>query len=256
MLRSESGGVFVQAVHGAVIPLAVPRVLAALSAGTSGGEGDGLVFRNPLSQIADMLMSFSDEAIETLEASVLLAAVPVSSDDPEGRYMHLWTICSLSALAPGNRGSETPFMGRESLDRSFVIARKSTRGLAIIAYLAINNVRSGTFVVPVSKDGHVDILLRTPMRSDILNSEFLPDRKLSAIVRLIDIEVFAAESGNQEGLRAALEAYLASTAEPEVEALVQIIGDHRTIIGSILIEFNDRGLSADKRSGTIVGGQD
>lgn len=249
--RAESGDISVKAVLGAVIAAAVPLfhlrgVLAALSIATSGGGGDGLMFTDPWSDIPAELLSLPDHAaLET--TMLLLAAVPERHPDEDGgiqqpRYVHLWALCPRSVL--DNEGRNTLFVGRESLNGTLVVAKGLATHATIVAYLTISDARSGTFLVPVSEQGRVDVLLRTPTRSDIVNSEYMADRKLSATLRLVYYElIFAAESAaaaaGPEGRRrgpsaAALEAYAASTAERGNEALVQTIGDHRTVIGSLL----------------------
>lgn len=263
MPRAESGDVFVQAVLGAVILAAVPLfhlrgVLVALSMATSGGGGDGLMFTDPWSDIPAELLSLPDHAaLET--TMLLLAAVPERHPDENGgiqqpRYVHLWALCPRSVL--DSEGRNTLFVGRESLNGTLVVAKGLATHASIVAYLAISDARSGTFLVPVSEQGRVDVLLRTPMRSDIVNSEYMADRKLSATLRLVYLElIFAAENAaaaGPEGRRrgpsaAALEAYAASTAERGNEALVQTIGDHRTVIGSLLGGLaNRRGLATSR----------
>ncbi len=167
--------------------------------------------------------------------------IPVHPDDPEERYMHLWAICPLSVM----EGGGALFVAREGLNGTLVIAKKSMDSLPkIAAYLTISDIRSGTFLVPVSEDGQVNVLLKTPQRSDIVNSRYMADRKLCATVQLVDFEVIAAESGDRRDPWGqpleALVAYLASTAERENEELVQAIGDHRSVIGGILGDLADR----------------
>lgn len=203
--------------------------LIALSIVISGGDGDGLIFTDPLSPIEALLDSLPDEYLAVSELTI--AAVPVHPEDRE-HYLHLWAICPRSVL--DDEGAL--YVGRECLNGTVVIAKESTYS-SIAAYLTISDLRSGTFLVPVSEDGQIDVLLRTTLRSDITNSQYMADRKLSALVQLVDTEVVVSECGGQDefwGPQAAQEVYNASGADLGNEALIEVIGGHQLVAESIL----------------------
>ncbi|KAK4031563.1 putative heterokaryon incompatibility protein [Parachaetomium inaequale] len=193
--HAASGDVPVQAVAGAVVALAtslsdLPSLLKAFSSATSGGDGDGMMFTSLMPLLVAALARLSAQMIET--SAFILAAVPVRRGDRR-EYLRLWAVCpSWVVVEEGDL-----YVAREGLNGTLVLVKESTRR-SIVAYLTVTDTRCGTFLAPVSEHGRLEILLRAPIRSDILSSGDQADRRLSATLELVDPSVVASDRCGRE----------------------------------------------------------
>ena len=65
-------------------------------------------------------------------------------------------------------------------------SRCHSNNTSIASYLTISDQQSGTFLLPVSDSGEIKLLLSTPQRSDMANSDLMVDRSLSANLGFLD----------------------------------------------------------------------
>jgi hypothetical protein len=72
------------------------------------------------------------------------------------------------------------FVGRETLNGTLVLAttHESTNEISLVAYLVITDHESGTFLIQSDETGKVDMLLKTPQRSNRGVFETKWDRRL------------------------------------------------------------------------------
>lgn len=218
--HAASGTVAVQAVFGAAILTVVPlsnrlAVIATLKRVFSGGEADNMMFTDQLSLILTQLNLIRESYLEHF--TLVIAAIPKGLEPGAGQYFYAWGICPKSVI----QDVGALYIGREELNGTLVVAKDRT--LPIVAYLVISDQRSGTFLIPVSQTGQVEILVQTPTRSDVGNREVTRDRKLSAQLQLVNPSAIIADCGGPKMLwnsTRALRAFINSGSEITNDAVI------------------------------------
>lgn len=175
-----------QRVYGAEIKLAVAmenvsNVLFAIRMAFS-GKYDDMMFTNGLADIVRVLLSWPRQLLA--QRTMIVARIPQSTSRKNQKYFNAWSICPSNVLRKGR----SLFIAREKLNGTLVVAGRpegSRNGTVIEAYLTISDHQCGTYLIPVDESGLIDIRLRTPQRSDMLNSNYMVDRELRASVVLL-----------------------------------------------------------------------
>ncbi|KAH8596238.1 heterokaryon incompatibility protein-domain-containing protein [Bisporella sp. PMI_857] len=170
-----SFSVLLRKVLGANVTIVVPMlerdsVLEAMNLALS-GQHDEFMLENLLDHIKEILEEADDAILANLV--FVVASIPLAHDSRQ--YFHAWAICR--GLPQGGY-----FVARESQNGTLVLAyqeKNMSQPAHIAAYLTISDHQSGTYLLPVSATGDIDLTLPTPQRSDILIG-FHCDRYLRA----------------------------------------------------------------------------
>jgi hypothetical protein len=149
-------------------------------------------------------------------------------------------LLSIAGKGPVRRNDEINQQG------SATYSRKPSPN-AILAYLAITDQECGTFLIPVSSGGQVDLTFKTPQRSDIRNSDLMRDRRLHADLRLenttmhnpqrkppLTIDSQTAWKSLQNQLRKGKHRFSTN------DAVIQQIGEDRELLRAALTEVGDK----------------
>lgn len=184
LLAVEPSRVGIRRVLGAMIQVVVPlqnrlTAVKTLSLAMSGGA-DNMMFVDSCNQILSVLASLPDSRLEN---RMLVIAVIPTEENSESRCFRAWAICTYSLFWD-------LFIAREEINGTLVLARSQKDGnsirTSIAAYLTITDQQSGTFLIPVSAAGQIELTLKTPQRSDMGNSNLMNDRKLCAKLKFAE----------------------------------------------------------------------
>jgi hypothetical protein len=183
-LAVEPSRVGIRRVLGAMIQVVVPlqnrlSAVKTLSLAMSRGA-DNMMFVDSCNQILSVLASVPDSQLEN---RMLVIAVIPTEENSESRCFRAWAICTYSLFWD-------LFIAREEINGTLVLARSQKDGnsirTSIAAYLTITDQQSGTFLIPVSAAGQIELTLKTPQRSDMGNSNLMNDRKLCAKLKFAE----------------------------------------------------------------------
>jgi Heterokaryon incompatibility protein (HET)/MYND finger len=167
-------------------------VLDAFNMVTSGNSDDMLFY-----QIGRSVLSVLRDIPEPLRNERKLVTTAIRTT--RGRRLFAWTLC------PSGASVSALFVGREEMNGTLVLAMldsdcetihigttarlgevSDTFSAIIIGYLTISDHQSGTFLVQVDPQGSIDMSFETPIRGDILNSEYHNNRFLRCTLGLED----------------------------------------------------------------------
>ena len=181
----ECNGVAIRLVNMALVMSAtnlsdIKGVQENLTMATS-GTPDGACFYDATFGIIEMLKRSPTEWLVNMR----LVTVTIFTDSAN---VFAWALCPTSIVP------SALCVAREQLNGTLVLAALTENSepeqipiaATIIAYLTISDHQSGTFLLPTDDDGHIDIILKTPRRRDIVVSEIQNDRRLRTRVFLKD----------------------------------------------------------------------
>jgi hypothetical protein len=202
LVAGALGSVGVRMVIGARINIAVPlsNRQAAVSAlhMASSGLADGMMFTDVLDDLVLLLHGFPNSHLEN--RMLVIASVPTGEEASGSQYFQTWAVCPSTAI----RDREALFIAREELNGTLVLARRreedSSNQTSIVAYLTLTDQQSGTFLIPVSPEGQITLMLKTPQRSDIVNSKLQSDRQLRANLTFAEDNTTARTPGPESPL--------------------------------------------------------
>jgi hypothetical protein len=255
-LSRTSFGVLVRRIEGATLKMILPLTsredaAIAISLATS-GLADEYMFTDVVKDIEKLLNETPEEQL--MNHFLVIASIP-TGPGAKANYFDTWAICPL--LTP----LDTLFVAREEQNGTLVLAimkPDSTYLTSIIAYLTLTDQQCGTFLIPVSSNGDINIVLRTPQRSDIQLSNTLADRRLRAHLKFTgnlganrggsvnaSHLIFGRPGGEADKAKqlGQLAKYFKSAGENNDEALETIeetLDIFRTIAGSLLQRMNSQ----------------
>ncbi|KAF4631751.1 hypothetical protein G7Y89_g6380 [Cudoniella acicularis] len=204
--------------------IALDSIVAALNMlnlATS-GKYDDLIFTNVLTQLASLLEGVPSPFLKT--RVLVIVAIPLK-DDPETDPFHAWAVCSTGLAKPTSEDTLLEQM-------------EGTNAADILAYLAITNQEWGTFLLPVSPQGELNLEFKTPQRPDIVNSGFYRHWKLAIYPwPQIFLEVFTRK------------VELGKIKLTSNDDAVEHVGENRSLVTDVLKELCKR-LEIDRADGS------
>lgn len=258
-------------INGAYIKFLIPldntvAALNMLNFATS-GKYENMLFTNVLIQLAGLLEGVPLLFLKT--RVLVIVAIPLK-DDPQAGVFYSWAVCSAAAMVD----LDSIHVAREQLNGTLVLAKPTSENTLleksegtvptnILAYLTITDQECGTFLLPVSPQGELNLDFKTPQRPDIINSNLSRDRKLSALLKLEDSSAAVEElpiSVHQEmpliiGCELSWEVFKRKLELGKIEltsnnTAVQQIGEDRSLLRDTLMELCKR-LKIDETDGSL-----
>ena len=152
---------------------------------TISGVADGMLNTDVLKDVLSVLEKIPKGSRERF--TFVLASIGLRVKDKPGAVMHAWAVCPLTPAALTNC-----FVARESLNGTLVLAQRDADStIRVLAYLTITDQQCGTFLLPVDREGRLEITFKMRLRSDLLNSAMMGDRVLAGTLGLEEEELAA-----------------------------------------------------------------
>jgi Heterokaryon incompatibility protein (HET) len=136
------------------------------------GMVDGFMLTDVVDCVVEVLAGVPREQLS--RCTLAIASLPAIG----GNNLSAWAVC------PSDVPLKDLFVAREDLNGTLVLALKRRKSVHVVAYLTVTDQQSGTFLIRTDEDGQVDLLLKTPQRSDYICSALLGDRNLRVQVKV------------------------------------------------------------------------
>lgn len=140
------------------------------------GQADGMAFTDVLSDLFKVL----DKPPEgvSLEGKYMVVADVKYQNRRGQEFLYAWAIC------PDSVAVKDLFIAVEELNHTLVVAAPAGggNGFVVVAYLMLTDQLSGSHLVQVDAQGMIDLVLKTPMMTHMMNSAILAERRIQGKV--------------------------------------------------------------------------